>query len=164
MQKIARQKTAIALLPAKLFEYRSMKGFEKDCYLADLSNIPRDSAYIYDYIDDIHDHWHHLFITAVDQHLPFKKKYIEGDQLPWITLEIYSAISRRDILFRKFKGNKSDDNWEQFKKQRNLATALKRLRERLRLVNSGKKIQAFITFQRYSKTTYTTFGGRMVDY
>ena len=164
MQKIARQKIAIALLPAKLFEYRSMKGFEKDCYLADLSNIPRDSAYIYDYIDDIHDHWHHLFINAVDQHLPFKKKYIEGDQLPWITLEIYSAISRRDILFRKFKGNKSDDNWEQFKKQRNLATALKRLRERLRLVNSGKKIQAFITFQRYSKTTYTTFGGRMVDY
>ena len=108
-------------------------------YLADLSNIPWDSAYIYDYIDDIHDHWHHLFINAVDQHLPFKKKYIEGDQLPWITLEIYSAISRRDILFRKFKGNKSDDNWEQFKKQRNLATALKRLRERLRLVNSGKK-------------------------
>lgn len=133
-------------------------------YLADLSNIPWDSAYICDYIDDIHDHWHHLFINAVDQHLPFKKKYIEGDQLPWITLEIYSAISRRDILFRKFKGNKSDDNWEQFKKQRNLATALKRLRERLRLVNSGKKIQAFITFQRYSKTTYTTFGGRMVDY
>ena len=125
-------------------------------YLA--SNIPWDSAYIYDYIDDIHDHWHHLIINAVDQHLPFKKKYIEGDQLPWITLEIYSAISRRDILFRKFKGNKSDDNWEQFKKQRNLATALKRLRERLRLVNSGKKIQAFITFQRYSKTTYTTFG------
>ena len=164
MQKIARQKIAIAPLPAKLFEYRSMKGFEKDCYLADLSNIPRDSAYIYDYIDDIHDHWHHLFINAVDQHLPFKKKYIEGDQLPWITLEIYSAISRRDILFRKFKGNKSNDNWEQFKKQRNLATALKRLRERLRLVNSGKKIQAFITFQRYSKTTYTTFGGRMVDY
>ena len=164
MQKIARQKIAIALLPAKLFEYRSMKGFEKDCYLADLSNIPRDSAYIYDYIDDIHDHWHHLFINAVDQHLPIKKKYIEGDQLPWITLEIYSAISRRDILFRKFKGNKSNDNWEQFKKQRNLATALKRLRERLRLVNSGKKIQAFITFQRYSKTTYTTFGGRMVDY
>ena len=150
-----------------------MKGFEKDCYLADLSNIPRDSAYIYDYIDDIHDHWHHLFINAVDQHLPFKKKYIEGDQLPWITLEIYSAISRCDILFRKFKGNKSDDNWEQFKKQRNLAAALKRLRNPISfrlllnvptLVNSGKKIQAFITFQRYSKTTYTTFGGRMVDY
>ena len=141
--------------------------------LADLSNIPWDSAYICDYIDDIHDHWHHLFINAVDQHLPFKKKYIEGDQLPWITLEIYSAISRRDILFRKFKGNKSDDNWEQFKKQRNLAAALKRLRNPISfrlllnvptLVNSGKKIQAFITFQRYSKTTYTTFGGRMVDY
>ena len=78
-----------------------MKGFEKDCYLADLSNIPWDSAYIYDDIDDIHDHWHH---KVVDQHLPFKKKYIRVDQLPWITLEIYFAISRHNILFRKFKG------------------------------------------------------------
>jgi len=87
-----------------------MKGFEKDCYLADLSNIPWHSTYIYDDIDNIHDHWHHLFIKVVDQHLPIKKKYIGVDQLPWITLEIYSAILRRNILFRKFKGNKSDDN------------------------------------------------------
>ena len=56
MLKIARQKIAIALPPATLFEYPSMKGFEKDCYLADLSNIPWDSAYICDDTDDIHDH------------------------------------------------------------------------------------------------------------
>ena len=102
-----------------------IKGFEKDCYLSDLSKIPWDSAYIYDDIDDIYHHWHHLFIKVVDQHLPFKRKYIRGNQLPGITLEISSAILRRNILFRKFKRNKSDDNWEQFKKQRNLVTALK---------------------------------------
>ena len=124
MQKIAWQK--IARPSPKLIECRSMKGFEKDCYLADLSKIPWDSAYIYDDIDDIYDHWHHLFIKVVDQHLPFKRKYIRGNQLPGITLEISSAISRRNILFRKFKRNKSDDNWEQFKKQRSLATPLKR--------------------------------------
>ena len=59
-----------------------MKGFEKDCYLADLSNIPWDSAYSYDDTDDIHDHWHHIFIKVVDQRFPFLKKYIGGDQLP----------------------------------------------------------------------------------
>ena len=104
-----------------------MKGFEKDCYLADLSDIPWDSAYICDDTDDIHDHWHHIFIKVVDQRFPFKKKYIGDDQLPWITLEIYFAISRGNIFFRKFEGNKSDDNWEQFKKQRNLVAPLKGL-------------------------------------
>ena len=103
-----------------------MKGFDEDCYVADLGKIPWDSAYIYDDIDDIYEHWHHLFINVVDQHLPFKKKYIRGDQLPWITPEVSSAISRRNILFRKFKSNPSDDNWNQFKKQRNLVTTLKR--------------------------------------
>ena len=102
-----------------------MQGFEKDCYLADLSKIPWDSANIYDDIDDIYEHWHHLFIRVVDQHLPLKRKDIRGDQPPWITPEI-SAISRRNILFKKFKRNKSADNWEQFKKQRNLVTTLKR--------------------------------------
>ena len=103
-----------------------MKGFKRDCYLADLSKIPSVSAYIYDDTDDIFEHWHHLFITVVDhEHLPFKKKYIRGDQLPWITLEISSAISRHNILFKKVKRNKSADNWEQFKKQRNLVTTLK---------------------------------------
>ena len=43
-----------------------------------------------------------------------------------ITPEVSSAISRRNILFRKFKRNPSDDNWNQFKKQRNLVTTLKR--------------------------------------
>ena len=130
-----------------------MKGFEKDCYLADLSDIPWDSAYICDDTDDIHDHWHHIFIKVVDQRFPFKKKYIGDDQLPWITLEIYFAISRGNIFFRKFEGNKSDDNWEQFKKQRNLVAPLKGLRNpisfRLLLnvptpVNSGKKFKPLL--------------------
>ena len=121
---IRKQKTA--RLPPKRIEYRSMKRFERDCYLADLSKIPWDSACIYDDIDDIYEHWHHLFIKVVDQNLPFKEKYIRGDQLPWITAEISSAISRRNILVKKFKRNKHDDNWEKFRKQRNLVTTLKR--------------------------------------
>ena len=66
----------------KSIEYRSMRGFERDYYIADLSTIPWYSVNIYDEIDDIYEHWHHLFIKAVDQHLPFKRKCIRGDQLP----------------------------------------------------------------------------------
>lgn len=59
-----------------------MKGFNKDCYIADLGKIPWDSAYIYNDIDDIYEHWHHLFINVVDQHLPFKKKTSEAISCP----------------------------------------------------------------------------------
>ena len=50
------RKQKIARPPPKLIEYRSMKGFDKDCYVADLCKIPWDSAYIYDDIDDIYEH------------------------------------------------------------------------------------------------------------
>ena len=50
------RKQKIARPPPKLIEYRSMKGFEGDYYLTDLSKIPWDSAYIYDEIDDIYEH------------------------------------------------------------------------------------------------------------
>ena len=96
------RKQKIARPPPKLIEYRSMKGFDRDCYLAELiiSKMPWDSVHKYDDIDDIYKHWHHLYIELVDQHLPFEKKYIRGDQLPWITPEISSAISRRNILIK----------------------------------------------------------------
>ena len=55
----------IAQPPPKPIEYWSMKGFKRDCYLADLSKIPSVSAYIYDDTDDIFEHWHHLFITVM---------------------------------------------------------------------------------------------------
>ena len=50
------RKQEIARTLPKFIEYRSMKGFEKDCYLADLSKIPWGSANIYDDIDDIYEH------------------------------------------------------------------------------------------------------------
>ena len=58
------RKQKIARPPPKVIEYRSMKGFDKDCYVADLGKIPWDSAYIYDDTDDIYEHWHRLFITV----------------------------------------------------------------------------------------------------
>ena len=66
------RKQKAARPPPKLIEYQSMKEFERGRYLANLRKISWDTAYIYDGIDDIYEHWYHLFINVVDQHLPFK--------------------------------------------------------------------------------------------
>ena len=44
----------------KLIEHRSMKGFDNDRFLADIGKIPRHTAYIFDDIDDICEHWYQL--------------------------------------------------------------------------------------------------------
>ena len=44
----------------KLIDYRSMKGFDNDRFLADLGKIPWNTAYIFDDIDDICEHWYSM--------------------------------------------------------------------------------------------------------
>lgn len=72
------RKQKIQRPPPKLIEYRSMKNLEREEYLDDLSKIPWDSAYIYDNVDDICEHWYQLLYDVVDQHMPHKKKFIRG--------------------------------------------------------------------------------------
>ncbi|KAL9959888.1 hypothetical protein ACROYT_G033260 [Oculina patagonica] len=76
------RKQKIQRPPPKLIEYRSMKNLEREEYLDNLSKIAWDSAYVFDNVDDICEHWYQLLYDVVDQHMPHKKKFIRGDQLP----------------------------------------------------------------------------------
>ena len=104
-----------------------MKNLKREDHLDDLSKIPWDTAHIYDNVDAICEHWYHLFTDVVDQHMLHKMKFIRGGHFPWITPEISSAISKRNILLKKLKKNRTQDNWENYKKQRKIVvTILKR--------------------------------------
>ena len=76
-----------------------MRQFNNGAFLQDLRNVPRDTAYIYDNVDDLWDHWATLFKEILDN-APIKKKRIRGDQLPWITPEIQCEILQRNRLFK----------------------------------------------------------------
>ena len=62
----------------------------------------------------------------LDKHAPIEKKRVRCDQLPWITPQIQREISRRNRLFKKHAKNPTKTSWEEFKKQRNKVTSLKR--------------------------------------
>ena len=78
----------------RLIEFRSMKNFNLPDFLADLKRVPWSSAYTFDNADDVWAHWRTLFKDVLDQHVPLKKKWIRGDQLPWIS---------PDLLLLKFR-------------------------------------------------------------
>ena len=58
--------------------------------------------------------------------MPIKKKWVRGDQLPWITPDIQREISRRNRMFKEHVKNPTKTSWEEFKKQRNKVMSLKR--------------------------------------
>ena len=105
---------------------RSMKKFNEDEFLSDLKNVPWETSYVFDDIEDLWDHWHKLYNSVLDEHAPLKKEHVRGDQLPWITQSIQREISYRNRLFKLHKRNPTQLSWETFRKQRNKVTSLKR--------------------------------------
>lgn len=110
----------------RFVEYRSMKNFDHEKFLADLSEIPWGSAYCFSDVYDVWDHWSELFKDVLDRHAPIKKKWVRGNQLPWITPQIQHEIALRNRLFKRYRKNPTDNTWIACKQQRNKVTSLKR--------------------------------------
>ena len=85
-----------------------MKNFNLPDFLADLKRVPWSSAYTFDNADDVWAHWRTLFKDVLDQHVPLKKKWIQGEQLPWISPD----------LLREIKRNPTSTSWDNYKKRK----------------------------------------------
>ena len=109
-----------------LIEYRSMKNFDNAEFLTELENAPWDSAYCFSDVDDIWGHWSALNKIVLDRHAPVKKKWVRGDQLPWISSEIQHEIARRNRLFKRYRKNPTNNLCVAYKQQRNKVTSQKR--------------------------------------
>ena len=126
MHGYAVRKNKLPRAKARVIEYRSMRQFDIDKFLNDLKTVPWSTAYIYDDVDDLWHHWAQLYNEVLYKHAPIKEKRVRGDQLPVITPQIQREISRRNRLFKKHAKNPTKTSWEEFKKQRNKVTSLKR--------------------------------------
>ena len=87
------RKNKLARPKLRLIEYRSMKFFDHSKFLLDLNKVPWGSAFLYDDADDTWNYWSALYKDILDQHAPIKRKWVRGDQLPWITPQIQREIS-----------------------------------------------------------------------
>ena len=47
-----------------------------NAFLLDLKNVPWDSSYVYENIDDIWSHWSSLFEQVFDEHAPVTRDLV----------------------------------------------------------------------------------------
>ena len=73
-------------------------------------------------------------LNILDEHAPLKHIHIRGKQVPYMTEEWRKAIRHRNKLWRIFRRERTDENYEQYKCQRNKCTSLrhKAIREHFR--------------------------------
>ena len=58
---------------SRTMEFRSLKNFDQNAFLSDLRNIPWNSSYIFENMDDIWSHWSGLFKQVLVEHAPVKR-------------------------------------------------------------------------------------------
>ena len=65
-------------------------------------------------------------IKVLNQHTPitFEKKYTRANDGKFMTMELRKAIMYRSKLKNKYNRNRTDDNWNKYKQQRNKCVAI----------------------------------------
>ena len=68
----------------------------------------------------------HNLMDIVDEHAPKKQKYPKKESPPFMNSELRRAIYKKKMLHNKFKKFKNNSNWENYRKQRNYVTKLRK--------------------------------------
>lgn len=110
----------------KVIYYRSFKNFDTQKFHDDLKRAPFNSYLQQDCVDDQMSSFYTMFTHIVDKHLPLKRKTINKSPAPFMNGELRRAIYVKCMLRNRYYKHRSGENWNRYRKQRNLVTKLRR--------------------------------------
>jgi len=111
--------------PRKI-KYRSYKSFSESSFKKDVSHIPSQVCDVFDDIDDQYWAFNVMFKEVLDEHAPIKERTVKTDKIPYMHSSLRQEMYKRSRLKNIFLKNKTSDNWENYKKQRNRTTSLRK--------------------------------------
>jgi hypothetical protein len=82
-----------------------------------LHEIPWDSAFVFEEVDDVIDAWYYLFNDAINTHVPLIKKCVKNETQPkWFTSELLELIKSRDEKRKNAKLSNTEKDWFDLKR------------------------------------------------
>ena len=106
---------------------RNMKNFKTENFQADLSLLSKESYN--ENANTAFNFFHKKFQAIVNKHAPFQvltRKQFELECKPWVTKGILTSTRIKSKLFKIFKKSKKLEDYNQFKKYRDLINSLLR--------------------------------------
>ena len=121
------QRAFIKQKPIKI-TYRDYRYFNDSIFLHDLRAA---SFHVCESLGQrdtnlVHNSFVKTFLQVIDKHAPLKSKNIRDNQAPFMTKELGKAIITRSRLRNIYNPNKTAENWELSRRQRNLCVTLRR--------------------------------------
>ena len=129
-------KTHFRKLPPKVVTYRDFKKFENERFM-DFLKLTSNSQDV-DYTKNPHLFFE-LCRNELEHHAPRKKKYLRGNNKPFMTKALSKSIMERTHLRNTFLKNPIVANKLAYTKQRNFSVSLLRKVKREYFVNLNEK-------------------------
>ena len=108
----------------RIINYRSYKHFSNDTFRKDLIDKLSNEKFVIN--DDGLKRFCELSVNVLNKHVPRKKKYARGNQMPFFTKELSKEIMTRSRLRNKYLKNRNEENRAIYVKQRNYCVSLLR--------------------------------------
>ena len=103
---------------------RSFVNMNHETFGDDLSADPWYHVLNCENVDDAWSLWHSTFMTIVNLHVPERKtKRVRDASLPWLSTEIVHLMRERDRIHKMARRSCSSDDWDSYKKLRNMVTS-----------------------------------------
>ena len=120
---ITMMKTKFKKKEPKIVKYRSYKHFDDNIFREELKNALQNTDKEMNY-----DVFNRTVITLLDKHAPMKKKFIRGNNAPFMNKTLSQAFMHRSK--HKFNKNPTEQNKISYNQQRNYCVSLLRKEKR----------------------------------
>lgn len=108
---------------SKMHTYRDFRHFDQQQFDDDLNSVPWHEILYIQTIDDKIRFLTDNILCLFDIHAPTRTARMNKPHSPWLTEAIRCIIKEKENAFTKYKQNKTNVNWENYKTARNYAVA-----------------------------------------
>ncbi|KAJ4449541.1 hypothetical protein ANN_00942 [Periplaneta americana] len=110
----------------RVITYRDIKRIDNIALKEDAAQLPWHMIWTLRTVDEKVDLFKTLILQLYDKHAPLKTtKRTRRNPAPWMTTEIRSLMSERDLAYRKYTRNKNDEYFNSYKHLRNRTTLIR---------------------------------------
>ena len=104
--------------------YRDYKNFDEDLFKNKLK-LKLNSL-----VEINYPNFQKCFLELLNSQAPIKTKYIRGNNQPYMTKTLRKAIMTRSKLRNKYNTQRTHENWQSYKKQRNFCVKIHKIAKR----------------------------------
>ena len=142
-------KTKFEKSKPKEVNYRDYKKFDDTLFKTDLKTALSSGSSTYKEFENI-------FLSTLNLHAPFKKKFIRANHAPYMTKSLRKAMMRRSQLLTRYHKSKDKSDHLLYKKQRNFVSKMyKKEKKRFYKNLDIRNILDNKTFWKYMKPLFS---------